>query len=273
MNNTNTENIFYSDNVFSGKVPLLINAGRFLIKTITTREELTKAFQLRYQVFQVEMIGLEAAPLEDYDEFDMLCDHLAVFDTEKGQMVATCRLNSSLYSSQFYSESEFNCSSLINRSETKLEIGRVCVHRDFRKSVIIMLLWRAIAEYMLLTQSKILFGCGSVMTQSPEEAFLLFQYLTEENKVRSALNISPLEKYQSFELNHLLLGPKNKLTEEEKVTAKELLPPLCRSYFDIGCYISGPPAFDREFKCIDFFTILEIEELHPRIIQKLMRGK
>ena len=61
-------NNFKSGEIFSEKIPLLINAGRFLIKTINTKEELSQAFLLRYQVFQVEMIGLPANPIEDSDE-------------------------------------------------------------------------------------------------------------------------------------------------------------------------------------------------------------
>lgn len=254
---------------FAPKVNLNINAGRFVIRTIENYAELEQAFLLRYQVFQIEMIGQKNNQGLDQDQYDISADHLAIFDSKTNQMIATCRLNCSLFSMNFYSEQEFHCSSLISRPEVKLEIGRVCVHKDFRKGIIIMLLWRAIASYMMKTETRLLFGCGSVMTESPTDAIVLYKYLIEENKVRTHLNISPTDKYKSQIFESLLLDNKNQLSHEQHLYAKELLPSLCRSYFDIGCFTPGPPAFDHEFKCIDFLTVLEIDQLDMRLRQKI----
>ena len=255
---------------FNAKVDLEVRAGRFLIKTINRSSELKQAFQLRYQVFQVEMIGHAPGFGEDQDEYDAQADHLAVYDEKTQQMIATCRLNSSKFSKNFYSLQEFHCESLLQRKETKLEIGRVCVHKDFRKGVIIMLLWRALAEYMMKTDTQILFGCGSVMTEDAEQALLLYRYLEEDGKLRGHYDIAPTRKYRSEEFEKLLQREKKSLTLDERVQAANLLPSLCRSYFDIGCFTSGPPAFDRDFKCIDFLTILESRDLNPKLRQKMM---
>ena len=255
---------------FKAKIDLNIQVGRFFIKTISSVDELKLAFQLRFQVFQVEMIGHENKIGEDQDEFDLISDHLAVFDTKTQQMVATCRLNSSLFSNHFYSAQEFSCQELIQRPEVKLEIGRVCVHQEFRKGVIIMLLWRAIADYMMKSGAKILFGCGSVLTENANEALLVYRYIQEQGKVRNHLNIHPTDSYRSAEFELLLSKNSQKLTEVELEQARLLLPALCRSYFDIGCYSAGVPAYDREFKCYDFLTILESDELDPRVRQKMM---
>lgn len=255
---------------FGAKIKLDFTAGRFLIRTIETPEELRRACLLRYQVFQVEMIGSDILEGEDHDEFDRLSDHLAIFDTKSNQIIATCRLNCSLFSNRFYSEQEFNCAPLISRPETKLEIGRVCVHRDFRKGIVIMLLWRAIAAYMEKTESRILFGCGSIATQDPTEAAILYRYLEEEGKIRPAFNISPSEKYRSVDFEKILSNYNRPLERTERAQAESLLPSLCRSYFDIGCFAPGAPAFDREFKCIDFLTILDVNELSPQIRKKMM---
>ena len=255
---------------FSAKVNLKIQTGRFSIQTIATPEELYQAFKLRYQVFQVEMIGHEKTDGIDFDEYDMASDHLAVFDVKTNQMVATCRLNSSLFSNKFYSAREFNCQALLDRPEIKLELGRVCVHKDFRKGVIIMLLWRALAQYMMKTKTQILFGCGSVLTENPQEAVTIYKYLQEQRKVRSEMNIHPTEKYASPEFQYLLSQQTLTLSTEDSLLATKLLPSLCKSYFDIGCYVPGPPAFDHDFKCIDFLTILESHQLESRMRQKLM---
>jgi putative hemolysin len=252
------------------RVPMELETGRFLVKTITTETELRQAFALRFQVFQVEMVGSLETQGFDHDEYDLVSDHLGIFDLKSGFMIATCRLNCSLFSNHFYTASEFQCTSLLSRNETKLEIGRVCVHPDFRRGIILILLWRAIAEYMGRTESKVLFGCSSVMTENVHDAALLYRYLRDEGKVRPDPFIRPSEKYHSQEFDVLVSNNIQKLTENERVFAKMALPALCRSYFDIGCYVASPPAFDKSFKCIDFLTVLESDELNARVKRKMV---
>jgi len=40
-------------------------------------------------------------------------------------------------------------------------------------------------------------------------------------------------------------------------------PKLLRAYLSIGAKICGPPAVDREFKTIDFLTLLDLERMSP----------
>ncbi len=255
---------------FEAKVNLQISAGRFTVRTISTPDELKQAYALRYQVFQVEMIGSDFLVGEDHDEFDQISDHLAIYDSKSNQMIATCRLNCSRFSNKFYSEQEFNCATFLELPDTKLEIGRVCVHRDFRKGIIIMLLWRALADYMAKTEARYLFGCGSVATLDPQQAFILYRYLEEEGKLRPSYGISPTEQFYSKPFASLLLDEKRPLQADERLLAETLLPSLCRSYFDIGCFTPGSPAFDQDFKCIDFLTILDVKQLSPQIRRKMM---
>jgi putative hemolysin len=248
-----------------------LEAGRFLIKTVTDAKELRHAFSLRYKVFQVEMIGhQESESGEDTDVFDEFADHLAIFDKTTNQMIATCRLISSQFSKRFYSEQEFECQTFLSRPEVKLEIGRVCVHPEFRRSIVIMLLWRGIAEYMIRSKAEILFGCGSILTLDPVESLNLYLYLKSQGKLAENYRIEPTEKYRSQEFDRILLHrPNRDLSQTEQKHSMGLIPPLCRSYFDIGCSVAGPPAFDREFKCIDFLTILEVKNLSPRVRQRM----
>jgi len=39
----------------------------------------------------------------------------------------------------------------------------------------------------------------------------------------------------------------------------------------VGAKICGPPAIDREFKTIDFLTLLDLEALHPRVYARFMK--
>lgn len=260
-------------NLFKRKFNLNLQQGRFLLKTLQTHEELKEAFKLRYKVFQVEMIGLEDSDQEDFDSYDFHADHIGVFDTKSGFLIATCRINHSDFCNSFYSEQEFTLQPLIANNFKKMELGRVCVHRDYRKGILIMLLWRAIAKYIEISKTDLLFGCGSVTTEDPHEAFLLYKYLIEKNKVRSVSGVNPTLKYQSLDFQTQLANIDLPLSNEEIIKAELILPPLCRSYFDIGCFVPTTPAFDKEFKCIDFLTVLNIADLDPLIKKKLFGGQ
>ena len=261
-------------NSISAKIDIDFEVGRFRVQTIRSNAELVEAFRLRYQVFQVEMIGHPQAEGEDRDQFDFDCDHLAIFDSRTQSMVATCRLNCSLFSKSFYTATEFHCDLLLSKPGVKLEIGRVCVAKEFRSGVILMILWKAIAAYMQKTETSVLFGCGSVATESPEDAFLVYRYLQDQKKIRYELEVRPKVLYLSkqFEVLKLqgLQRPKHGLQPEDRERANKLLPPLCKSYLNIGCYVAGTPAFDHDFKCIDFLVILETAQLDARIRQKMM---
>ena len=42
-------------------------------------------------------------------------------------------------------------------------------------------------------------------------------------------------------------------------------PRLFRAYLDICARICGPPAIDREFKTIDFLTLVDLQKLPNRV--------
>ena len=46
-------------------------------------------------------------------------------------------------------------------------------------------------------------------------------------------------------------------------------PRLLRTYLELSAKICGPPAIDREFKTIDFRTLLDLEEIPARLRTRL----
>ena len=50
-----------------------------------------------------------------------------------------------------------------------LELGRSCVHRDYRSGIILKLLWQGISNYINNYKIKILFGCASFQGTDPEK--------------------------------------------------------------------------------------------------------
>jgi putative hemolysin len=54
--------------------------------------------------------------------------------------------------------------------------------------------------------------------------------------------------------------------------ASDKVPKLLRTYLAVGAKICGPPAIDREFKTIDFLTLVDLETLHPRVRARFLNS-
>lgn len=247
---------------FKPKVEIHNEIGPYVLKTVSNVDELKAALRLRYEVFVREMAGRGRPAGIDVDEYDFNCDHLIIVNKKNGELIGTYRLNCSLFSDGFYSSREFNLSRILGQDGTKIELGRACIHRDYRNGFTISLLWRGIAEYMTATNSQLLFGCASVKTSNPREAALLYRHFFEEGRMTPEYFAPPTLPYTMPELDLWLRSSKGPLTDAEKAEVKQLLPPLCRAYLKVGAYIGGEPAWDDEFKCIDFLTILHREDLN-----------
>jgi putative hemolysin len=245
----------------SPKVILNKTFGSFSYKTVSSQYELLQAFQLRYQVFHHEMLGKNEDGGLDIDYFDTLCDHLIIIENKTGKVVGTYRLNSSVYNNEFYSGLEFDLASILASPYNKLELGRACIHKDYRKGAVIIALWRGIADYMKNSDSKILFGCASIKTECPDDAVLIYKYFFEKNQIDTLYGVTPTEEFSMPGLKTSLEKYNRELTPTEQERAQKLIPPLCQAYLNIGCKMAGLPAYDADFKCIDFLTLLETDKL------------
>lgn len=254
---------------FKPKVKIHSDKGPFLLKTVSESDELIEALRLRYQVFHREMLGKTKPSGIDVDEYDFVCDHLAIIEKKTGLLIGTYRLNCSLYSQNFYSSQEFNLRRILQEPGAKLELGRACIHQNYRKGLVISLLWRGIAEYMAATDSKILFGCASIKTESARQTALLYHYFQREARFRPDYWCPPTLKYAMPNLDLWIdrLAQQD-LSAEELSSAEEMIPPLAKAYLKAGAFLGGEPAYDSDFKCIDFLTILPRENLNKILWRK-----
>jgi putative hemolysin len=243
-------------NSFVAKIPLYHQLDTFEIRVAEKSDELRESFRLRHDIFYAELAGVRRLGGLDIDRFDMLCDHLIIVHKPTQKIVGTYRLNCSLFSNNFYSRREFEMDELLRLPGPHLELGRACIHSDFRKGSVISLLWRGVADYMESTDAQLLFGCSSIKVQSKQEAALVYRYLALERNALIENPIFPTPKFRMKGLDHLIRLDQPELSESERKMARSLLPPLLKGYLRMGAKIAGPPAWDEEFQCIDFLTIL-----------------
>lgn len=220
-------------------------------------DQVKEAQRLRYRVFAEEMgarlSGGEAGL--DRDMYDPFCEHLLVRDGDTGEVVGTYRIlppDRAKKIGGLYSAGEFDLTRLLHLSPGMVEVGRSCVHRDYRSGATIGLLWAGLAKYMLDHGYEYLMGCASVsMADGGHAAASLYNNLRVDN-------MSPIE-WRVFPRCAL---PLDKLTRSSTVTVP--LPPLLKGYLQAGAYICGDPAWDPDFNTADFLVLLPMSKVNKR---------
>lgn len=252
--------------LFKPKVSMFYENERFIIKSVENAHELEQALKLRYEVFYKEVLNKKAILKIDVDGFDFICDHLIIIDKKSERVIGTYRLISSTFSDRFYSETEFDIDNIKMAKGNKLELGRACVHRDFRTGMAIALLWKGISEYIKKVDSRYLFGCSSVNTTNIFTIAIIYKYLNQLYSSPEELRVYPHENYRlnQFDLYLNAIGD----IDPKKDRIEELVPALLKGYLRAGSKVSGEPALDSKFRCADFFTVLDLGQLNDTYDKK-----
>lgn len=237
---------------FKEKVQINIKKSKYLVKTAENSKELLEVLKLRYKVFKAGKRILKI----DIDKFDKDADHLLLYDTEKNIVVGTYRIFCSKFTDSFYSETEFDISSVKSLPGVKVELGRACILDEYRNGATLMFLWRAISEYVEKVGANYLFGCSSVFTTDPMEVAFITDYLLKNHSSES-IDVRPYKTVRK--LNDYLTFLKENGINTEFVSNK--IPPLLKMYLNAGSRVCGLPSLDEEFGCVDFFTVLETSNL------------
>ena len=253
---------------FQSNVGFQFEKGRYVVKTADNGSELEACLKLRFEVFHREGMNKRRTHGVDVDKLDLICDHLAIIDSRTQQTIGTYRLNCSKFTGQFYSAGEFDMGRLLELPGHKLELGRACIDKDHRNGVVIALLWRGIAEYLTRTESSYLFGCASIKTTDAPEIALVHAHLIEKGLIDDGFGVEPTKKFRVKKLAQSMAAAKEAGSSLDAEAAKALIPTLFTSYVRMGAKFLGEPALDRDFQCIDYLTLLKMDELNPLFSRK-----
>ncbi|MDA8390522.1 MAG: GNAT family N-acetyltransferase [Gammaproteobacteria bacterium] len=242
-----------------------LNRRGLRVEFAQTPEDIRECQKLRYQVFARELGAAIGDPrLEtDSDAFDPYCRHLVVREHASDAIVACTRILTSETSAAcggFYSQQEFDLSPILALPGRVMEVGRTCVHADYRRGPAIALLLAGLATFMHENRCDYLIGCGSVPLSADRECALQ----TVAHLI--AIYGSP---------PHLRVKPRNPLPvpyADESVCAGAdgAAPALLRAYMRLGAYVCGAPCFDADFNVADVFVLLLRSRYDGRYLERLL---
>jgi len=227
----------------------------FQIEWASSSGGIKEAQRLRYKVFAEEMganLSQNAEGL-DIDEFDAYCDHLLIRDQDTLKVVGTYRVlppHKAQEIGRLYSDAEFDLTRLDHLRPKLVELGRSCVHKDYRSGAVIMALWSGLAQYMQKNGYEIMLGCASIpMADGGHFAASLYNSLDSSQMAPTEFHAFPR-----------LPLPLDKLNGGLEVEA----PPLIKGYLKLGAKICSAPAWDPDFNTADLLTMLRLSEINPR---------
>ena len=260
----------------SGLPSVLGRFGPFEVRLAATRREIRKAQRLRFKVFYEEgqAIPNQGAALtrRDICPFDKFCDHLLVIDREqlnrlgrrKPKVVGVYRLLRGDVAARhqgFYSETEFDIAPLLARHPGKrfLELGRSCVHANYRSKRVIELLWRGLWSYAKHHRIDVLIGCASLPGADPLALALPLSFLHRHALACEEWSVRPLAGR----------GVDMAILDGKAIDAREgvaALPPLLKAYLRAGAKFGDGAVIDPQFRTTDVFTIMPLADLEERYI-------
>lgn len=241
-----------------------VETSHYQVRFAADRRDLEAVQRLRYRVFNLELReGLDGSHGNgrDEDDFDGTCHHLMVISKADDRVIGTYRMQTcdmARAGRGFYCDTLFDLGGLSSDIlQQSIETGRACIAADHRNGRVLFLLWHGLALYMKHNHLRYLFGCSSLPSQDPEEGLVLYDWLARRGHLHERLRLQPRPGHPC-----VIEEPSIRLNPPAKV------PQLMRLYLEYGAKVCSPPALDRDFKTIDFFTLLDVEEFDPRVRRK-----
>ncbi len=226
------------------------------------------AQRLRYDVFVRELGG--NGPLVDHvqrleiDRFDPFSRHLLLLDRARGltvsnQVVGVYRLldqEGAERAGSFYSEHEFDLTPLISSRQRLLELGRSCLHADYRGGMAMFHLWAALATHVFEQDIDILFGTASFTG-------------TDIASLDKPLTLLHERHLAPEHLRPVSRGPMPKIThavadEADRKTAMMLMPALIKAYLRLGGCVGEGVFLDHDFNTTDVCLVLDVNSISDK---------
>jgi L-ornithine Nalpha-acyltransferase len=240
---------------------LSLRKGRYVARFAESEHDLRRAQRLRHLAFIASRPG--AAPRPDgldSDGYDAHCRHVLVEERRSGTLVCCFRLmplhdGSEIgrsYSAQFY-----ELSALSSYPGRLAEMGRFCIHPDWKDPNILRVAWAAMARYVDAEGVELLFGCSSFQGIEAESYMDAFALLKERHlaprrwlprvKAPRVFRFARQLRWRKPEPRRAMLG----------------MPPLLRSYLALGGWVSDHAVVDPDLNTLHVFTGLEISAIPP----------
>ncbi len=236
----------------------------FTIRLAETEDDLRAAQRLRYEVFVKELGG--GGDMVDHeaglerDKFDPYFDHMLAYDDTTGEAVGVYRLlpgDRAAELGQFYSEDEYDLTVLKTSGRKLLELGRSCLHRDYRGGMAMYHLWNGLAAYVAERDIEVLFGVASFHGTDVQALAQPLSMLHHNHLAPPDLRVTAQpDVFQSMNL----VAP----DALDRRAAMVQVPALIKAYLRLGGFVGEGAFIDHAFNTTDVCLILDTARMTER---------
>ncbi len=198
----------------------------------------------------------------EQDQFDSHLDHLLLLDRNRAdseQVVGVYRLLRGEVArriGRFYSEDEYDIGVLWRSGRQLLELGRSCVHPDYRGGTAMYELWSGLVAYVNHHKVEVLFGVASFHGTDIEPLVEPLAYLHHRHLAPPDLRVVARPKHAQ---------PMDQLPLEgiDRRAAMLATPALIKAYLRLGGFVGQGAWIDHAFNTTDVCLILDTARLNP----------
>lgn len=239
----------------------------FSVSLAATPQDLRAAQRLRYDVFIEELGGggamVDHAARLEQDRFDPFFDHLILRDlslSEDRQVVGVYRVmrdDHARAAGQFYSVDEYDLTPLLSSGRRLLELGRSCLHRDYRGGMAMYYLWNALSAYVAEHGIEVLFGVASFHGTDPDALAQPLSWLHHNHLAPADLRVRAQPAHY-VSMNRL---PPEGLDRKVAILG---IPALIKAYLRLGGHVGDGAFVDHAFNTTDVCLILDTARMSTR---------
>lgn len=241
----------------------------FQVRMAASEADLHAVQRLRYDVFVNELGGsgaeVDHLARHEADKFDPFADHLLLEDLSRpkgAQVVGTYRLMTATQAQAaggFYSASEYDLAPLIASGRRLLELGRSCLHPDYRGGPGLWHLWNGLARHVFQNQTEVLFGVASFHGTDVAALAQPLSYLAHFHSAAGPLLI----KAQTGAAYPMAALP---ITAIDRKVAMAQMPGLIKAYLRLGAVVGEGAFVDHAFNTVDVSLLVDVTKLTERQI-------
>jgi putative hemolysin len=240
--------------------------AQFQTRLAASTADLRAAQRLRYDVF-VEELGGSGAGVDhqlrlETDAFDAIYDHLLLEDLSRSeaQVVGVYRLMPGARVSEigaFYTEGEYDISPLRKSGRKLLELGRSCLHRDYRGGTALSVMWNALGAYVTEREIEVLFGVASFHGTDLRALAQPLSHLHDRHLAPPDLRVTARTEHARA----MDLLPPDQI---DRVAAVKAIPALIKGYLRLGGYVGEGAFIDHDFNTTDVCLVLDVNRMSQK---------
>jgi putative hemolysin len=245
---------------------MILDDARFEMRLARDAADLRLAQALRYEVFVAEL-GADG-PLVDHtarleaDRFDPFFDHLMLFDrTRAGNpcvgVTRMMRETRAREAGQFYCDDEYDLGVLRASGRRLLELGRSCLHPDYRGGTAMAQMWSGLAAYVEAHGVEVIFGVASFHGTDVTPLAAQLSFLHHRHLAPPALRVTAREPgRQRMDLIAQ--------ADLDRAAASRKIPALIKGYLRMGGFVGAGAFIDHAFNTTDICLVVDVARIPAR---------